>query len=164
MFEFLPLQKRSCLINNGHGGSLLALGGLLGLGAALDELVAVLVGLELGDDNVGGVDSDLNSLAVDLLASDLLDVDDILGTGDEGDLSFLRLVLSVGNDDLIVLTDGGRTDAELGAQVLGEGGGHADATLAGGGGEVSLALLSAGRRNTYVLEAHSHSLVFDLPF
>ena len=133
------------LFNNGH--VLLALGGLLGLRAALDEGIAVLIGLELGDDNVGRVDSDLDSLAIDLLASELLDVDNILSAGDEEDLSFLRLVLSVGNDDLIVLTDGGRTDTELGAQVLGEGGGHADAALVGAGSEVSLALLSARRRN-----------------
>lgn len=122
---------------------------MLSLGAALDESIAVLVGLELGDDNVGRVETDLNSLAVDLLAGDLLDVDDVLGARNEDDLSFLGLMLTVGNDDLVVLADGGRTDTELGAQVLGERGGHADAALVRGGSEVSLALLSAGRRNTY---------------
>ena len=146
-------KQAETLVDNVHG-VLLALGGLLGLGAALDEGITVLIGLELGDDNVGGVDSDLNSLTVNLLAGDLLDVDDILGARNEGDLSFLGGMLSVGNDDLVVLADGGRTDTELGAQVLGEGGGHADATLVRGGGEVSLALLSAGRRNTCKLKTN----------
>lgn len=103
--------------------------------------------MELGDNEVGRVDSNLNSLSIDLLARDLLDVDDILGARDEGDLSFLGLVLSDADEDLVVLADGRGANTELGAQVLRERSAHADATLAGGSVEVSLALLSAGRRN-----------------
>ena len=110
------------LVNNSHGvglgGVLLALGGsLLSLAAAIDESISVLVGVELGDDNVGRVDSNLNSLSIDLLARDLLDVDDVLGAGDQSDLSFLGLMGSVTDQDLVVLADGGRTDTELLAQV-----------------------------------------------
>lgn len=92
-------------------------GSLLSLAAALDEGISVLVTVELGDDNVGRVDSNLNSLSVDLLARDLLDVDDVLGAGDQSDLTFLGLVLTVTDQNLVVLADGGRTDTELLAQV-----------------------------------------------
>jgi len=45
---------------------------------ALKDGLAVLVDLELGDDDVGGVDAKRDGLAVGLLAGDALDVDDVL--------------------------------------------------------------------------------------
>lgn len=149
------------LVNNSHGvglgGILLALsGGLLDLGATLDEGISVLVSVELGDNDVGRVDSNLNSLSVGLLARDLLDVDDVLGARDEGDLSLLGVVLSDADEDLVVLADGHGTDTELGTQILREGRAHTDAALAGGSVEVSLALLSAGRRNTCTMQTNTN--------
>lgn len=42
-----------------------------------ENLLAVLVELELGDDAVGSVDADLASLAGDLFTVEALDVDDV---------------------------------------------------------------------------------------
>lgn len=75
------------------------------LGAGQDVL-AVLVELELGDDHVGGVDAQGNGLARSLVAGDTLDVDDVFQTVDGGDLALAALVGSTNNRDLVVLADG----------------------------------------------------------
>lgn len=88
---------------------LLALGGVAGLAAALDALqdgLAVLVELELGDDDLGGVDADGNGLAVGLLAVDALNVDDVLEAVDGGDLALAALVGATDDGNLVVLADG----------------------------------------------------------
>lgn len=65
----------------------LVLNGLATLADAGEDLLAVLVELELGDDDLGGSDGDRNGLAVGLLADDTLDVDGPLQTVNAGDLT-----------------------------------------------------------------------------
>ncbi len=95
-----------------HLSSDLAGGGELtaALGAGQDVL-AVLVELELGDDDVGGVDAEGNGLAGGLVAGDALDVDDVFETVDGGDLALGALVGAADNGDLVVLAN--RDGADL---------------------------------------------------
>lgn len=97
-------------------GSRLFGGGLAletSLAAGLDALqdgLAVLVELQLGDDDVGGVDAQRDGLARDLLAGDTLDVDDVLETVHGGDLALLVLVGAADDLDLVILADGDAAD------------------------------------------------------
>jgi hypothetical protein len=79
------------------------------LGAGQDVLT-VLVKLELGDDDVGGVDAQRDGLAVGLVTGDTLDVDNVLETVHGGDLALTALVGATNNGDLVVLSDGDRAD------------------------------------------------------
>ena len=88
----------------------LALDGLTTLGDPGKDLLAILVEVELGDDDVGGGDGDGDGLAVGLLAGDTLDVDTVLETVDGGDTAGLSLVGAPSNDHLIVLADGDGAD------------------------------------------------------
>lgn len=88
----------------GVGGELTA-----ALGAGQD-LLTVLVELELGDDDVGGVDAERDGLAGGLLAGDALDVDDILEAVDGSDLALAALVGATDDGDLVVLSDGDGAD------------------------------------------------------
>ncbi len=94
-----------------HLSSDLAGGGELAaaLGAGQDVL-AVLVELELGDDDVGGVDAEGHGLARGLVAGDALDVDDVFETIDGGDLALGALVGAADDGDLVVLADGDGAD------------------------------------------------------
>jgi hypothetical protein len=79
----------------------------LGLGAvlALEDGLAVLVQVKLGDDNLGGVDADGDSGTVDLLAVDTLNVDDPLAAIDLDDLALTTLVGATNDQDLVILAD-----------------------------------------------------------
>ena len=79
------------------------------LGAGQDVL-AVLVELELGDDDVGGVDAQGHGLAGGLVAGDALDVDDVSEAVDGGDLALAALVGAADDGDLVVLADGDAAD------------------------------------------------------
>jgi hypothetical protein len=68
-------------------------------------LFTVFVELELGDNDVGGVDGDGDALAVGLLADDTLDVDNPLETVDGGDLAFPALAASPDHGDLVILAN-----------------------------------------------------------
>ena len=70
----------------------------------------VLVALDLGDDDVGWVDGQLDSGSVGLLAGHSVDVDDELLSVDLDDLSFSALVGSPDDEDLVVSADGERSD------------------------------------------------------
>lgn len=99
-------RNKDCLL-----GSSLALG--RGVTAGLDALqdgLTVLVELELGDDDVGGVDAQRNGLARDLLAGDALDVDDVLQAVHGSDLALSVLVAATDDLDLIVLANGDAAD------------------------------------------------------
>ena len=80
---------------------------LHGLLAALafQDSLAVLVELELGDNNVGGVDADRDGGTVNLLAGDTVDVDDPLLTVDLDNLAFTALEAATDDHDLIILGD-----------------------------------------------------------
>jgi len=97
----------------GGGLGLLALG-LLGLVAAGlhagEDGLTVLVELELGDDDVAGVDAQGDALAGGLVTGDALDVDDVFEAVDRGDLALLVLVGAADDGDLVVLADGDGAD------------------------------------------------------
>lgn len=93
------------------------LGGDLVLGAQLaadlgagQDILTVLVELELGDDNVGGVEAQRHALARGLVAGDALDVDDVFEAVDGDDLALAALVGAADNGDLVVLADGDAAD------------------------------------------------------
>jgi len=125
------------------------LGGLglsLDLATGLDALkygLAVLVDLELSDDDLGWVDAKWDGLAGGLLANDTLDVNDVLETVDGGDLALTSLVGATDDRDLVILADWDRADVVLLTELLGERGAHDSATNAGWGAEVRLARLPA---------------------
>lgn len=102
---FLYQQVRMHLSSDLAGGGELA----AALGAGQDVL-AVLVELELGDDDVGGVDAEGDGLAGGLVAGDALDVDDVFEAVDGGDLALGALVGAADNGDLVVLADGDGAD------------------------------------------------------
>lgn len=80
------------------------------VGDALKDLLTVLVELELGDDDLGWLDSERDGLSVGLLAGDTLDVDDVLETVDGSDLALTALVGATDNGDLVVFADGDGAD------------------------------------------------------
>jgi hypothetical protein len=77
---------------------------------ALQDGLTVLIKLELGDDDLRGVDAQRNALAGGLVACDTLDVNHILETVDGGDLALTALVAATDNGDLVVLADGDAAD------------------------------------------------------
>lgn len=136
---------------------------LLDLATGLDALqdgLTVLVKLELGDDDLGGVDSERDGLAGGLLADNTLDVNDVLETVDGGDLSLTTLVGATDNGDLVILADWDRAHLTLSerfggwlalcayvvllTELLAERGAHDSAANTGWGAEVRLARLPAG--------------------
>lgn len=80
------------------------------LGDALEDVLAVLVKLELGDLNFAGGDADGDALAVGLLAGDALDVNHVLEAVAGGDLALTALVAAALDDNLVVLAEGDRAD------------------------------------------------------
>lgn len=82
---------------------------LLDLATSLDafqNVLAILVELQLGDDDLRGVDADGDGLARGLVLGNSLDVDDVFETVDGGDLAFAALVGASDNEDFVVLADG----------------------------------------------------------
>ena len=77
---------------------------------ALKEGLAVLVDLELGDDDLGGVDANVDGGAVHLLAGDALDVDDPLLAVHLDDLALATLVVTPHDSHLVVLADRNRAN------------------------------------------------------
>lgn len=92
------------------GGGLGLVGSLTAGLNALQDGLTVLVELQLGDDDVGGVDAERDGLAGGLLAGDTLNVDHVLETVDGGDLALLVLVGATDNLDLVILADGDGAD------------------------------------------------------
>ena len=77
---------------------------------ALQDALAVLVELELGDHDLGRVDADRDGLAVGLFARDALDVHDVLEAVHGGDLALTALVGAAHHGDFVVLADGDGAD------------------------------------------------------
>ncbi|GMR38345.1 hypothetical protein PMAYCL1PPCAC_08540, partial [Pristionchus mayeri] len=111
-------------------------------GLALDDLLSVVVELQLGDGDVGGVDSDVDGGSVGLLADDLVDVDDELLAVDAHDAAGVALVVSAGDGDLIIHSDGNGADSVLSTELLGKGSRHHLPLDVGRSGEVALVRLS----------------------
>lgn len=137
---------------------------LTALADALEDLLAVLVALQLGDDHLGRGDAEGHGLAVGLFAGDALDLDEVLETVDGRDLALTALVGATDNGDLVILADGDGSDLEgtleqarsnrsqkrilcvsyivLLSELLGEGSAHDRATLGRAGTEVGFARLA----------------------
>ena len=101
------------------------LGGDLGVGTeltadlgSLQNGLAVLVELELGDDHVAGVQAQGNGLAGGLVAGDALDVDNVLEAVDGDDLALTALVGATDDGDLVVLSDGDAADLQIDCQRI----------------------------------------------
>ena len=155
---------------------------LLGLGAelaagldTLEDVLTVFVELELGDDDLAGVDAQRDALARGLVAGDTLNVDNVLETVHGSNLALTALVGAADNGDLIVLADGNAADLLGGrraalldmrfwladfekgtaglayvvllTELLGQRSAHDVAADAGRGREVSLPRLAPGGGN-----------------
>lgn len=105
---------------------------------ALKKVLAILVHVKLGDDDVAGADADGHSLAVNLLTGDAVDVDNPLAAVHLDDLTLTTFVGSADDQDLVVDADGHGTSVVLDAQLLGKGSAHHDAAGMRGSTEVSL--------------------------
>ena len=79
---------------------------------ALKDILSVLVQLQLGDLHLGGIETDLGSGAVHLLASQTLDVDHPLLSVHLHDLALLALVGATEHLHLVTLHNGHGTDLE----------------------------------------------------
>lgn len=109
---------------------LAALGGSAVL--AVQDGLAILVNLQLGDNNVRGLDAEVNGLAVSLILGEASNVDDVAPTVNGGDLALTVLVGPADNEHLVILADGHRAHIVLVLQLLGEVGGHDFPAHAGG--------------------------------
>ena len=95
---------------------------LLDLATVLDTFqnaLPVLIELQLGDNNLRGVNANWDRLAGGFVLGDSLDMDDIFQTIDGGDFSFAALVGASDNEDFIVFADRDRSNLE---HVRGGGG------------------------------------------
>jgi acyl CoA:acetate/3-ketoacid CoA transferase len=105
------------LINTSHifniRGRDLALGGNVVTVLAVEDSLSALVHLDLGDNAVGGVDANLNSLAVSLISSASLDVDHIFLSVHSGDLALALLEVASGHNNLVILADGKRSHLRI---------------------------------------------------
>ena len=103
------------LIDVRHGN----IGSLVAPLLSLERGLAVLVHLELGNNEAGGGDADGDGGAVGLLPGDVGNVNDHLFTVARSDLALAGLVHAAGDKDLVVLADGHGADTVTGyAQAL----------------------------------------------
>ena len=142
------LLERITLIHVAHGGVFLFLSILVVVvGLGLQEVFAVLVHLQLGNDETGRRDAHRHGCSVDLFSGESLDVNDPLLTVDCGDLSFSCLVHTPGDQNLVVLTNGHASNVVSCLQFLGKVCRHELASRLRMGAEVSLAVLAARAGN-----------------
>jgi len=100
------------------------------------------------------MNSNGDRLAVDLLPGNALDVDDIFETVYRDNLSLTALERSTGDDDLVILADGDRTDVVLLSQLLRERCRHYNSADGRGGAKVCLSGLSPGRGDAGIEFGH----------
>lgn len=105
----MQYEPRPSLISKRYPLSLV-LDGLTTLGDARKEGLTVLVDVQVGDDQVGGGQTDGDGLAVGLLADDTLNVNDVLQTVDGGDATLTTLLGATGNGDGVVNAEGNGAD------------------------------------------------------
>lgn len=127
------------------GGELaLSLVGVAAPGLAVEERLAVLVELQLGHYDLGGVDAHVDGGAVHLLAGDPLDVDDPAAAVHLHHLALAALVGAAHDLHLVVLADRDGAHVVLVAELRRQRRGHEHAADGGRGREVRLAALPAG--------------------
>jgi hypothetical protein len=127
-------------------GRELALGLVGGAAASLavEEGLAVLVELQLGDDDLGGVDADVDGGAINLLAGDPLDVDDPAAAVHLHHLALTALVGATHHLHFVILTDRDGAHVIFVAELRRQRRGHEHAADGGRGLEVRLAAFPAG--------------------
>merc|ERR1719310_480769 len=117
----------------------------------LKKRLAVLVELELRDDHLRWADANLHRLAVRLVASDALDVDNPLLAVDLRNLPLTVVVMAARDLNLVILANRHSAHVVLVPELLRQRGGHQDAPLTGRRLEVRLAGLTAGGRHVRVV-------------
>nr|GMD49390.1 Os11g0151100 [Ipomoea batatas] len=81
-FDASTLRKKTLVNSSGGGGNILdgefafVLTGGSAFGLPVEQSLAILVELQLGDHDLGGVDTHVDGRAIDLLPGDPLDMDD----------------------------------------------------------------------------------------
>nr|GMC52818.1 ADP-ribosylation factor-like protein 8A [Ipomoea batatas] len=135
----------------GELGSLILVMSGAALSLAIDKRLAVLVEAELGDNNLGRMDADVDSGSVNLLPSNALDVNHPLLTVNLNYLSFTALVRPANNLNLVVLPHRHRPHVVLGALVGRQRRAHKLPADARRRREVSLPALAAGGGNSRVV-------------
>jgi len=113
----------------------LVLGGAL----TLEESLAVLIHLDLGDHNLRRTNRDLGGLAVALVPGHPFNVNHPLLAEHTGDLSLTGGRVAANDLDLVILTDRQRADGVASLQLFRQRSGHDDASLMGRSVEVRLA-------------------------
>jgi len=109
---------------------------------ALQNVLAVLIDLQFGDNNLRGVNADGDGLARGFVLGDSFDVDDVFETVYRSDLSFAALIGSSDNEDFVVFADGDRSDIVLLTELFAQRRTHDSTSNAGRGIVMSLARLS----------------------
>ena len=89
------------LIHTTQIGTSLSLG-VLGAVLSVEDSLARLVKLQLGDDTVGRIHGDVHVLAVGLLPGASLDVDAVFLSVDSSHLALLAFELASGHGDLVL--------------------------------------------------------------
>jgi hypothetical protein len=126
-----------------HGAGQGGTNALSALGLALKQGLTVLVHVQLGDDDVTGMNANRHSLTVDLLTSQAIYVDDVLAAIGLVDLALTTLVRPADDHDIVVLSHGHRTHVVLDPKLLAQRGAHDHPADMTGSREVGLAGLSA---------------------
>merc|ERR1740128_1346006 len=90
------------------------------LGPPVQDVLPVLVHLQLDNDHLTGVDTNINCSSIGLLSLDPLNVDPELRTVTLDNLSnLLTLEVTTGNLNLVILPDRHTPDSILSPQLLG---------------------------------------------
>nr|GMD56763.1 mitochondrial outer membrane protein porin 2-like [Ipomoea batatas] len=149
-FDTKALEKTP----SGELGSLILVMSGAALSLAIDKRLAVLVEAELGDNNLGRMDADVDSGSVNLLPSNALDVNHPLLTVNLNYLPFTALVrpaMAANNLNLVVLPHRHRPHVVLGTLVGRQRRAHKHPADARRRREVSLPALAAGGGNSRVV-------------
>lgn len=85
----------------------------------MDQFLSVLVQVQLGDDNLGWVQSDWDGGTVGLFLGDLVNLDGELQSVDGRNLTFLTLLGTTGDQNFVFSSDWQSLDTVLSSQFLG---------------------------------------------
>lgn len=135
----MPLLYTLKVTPNTHLFSLATLSG--------NQSLSVIGQVQLGNDDLGGVNVDGDRGTVRLFLLQLFELDGELKSVDRRDLAFLALLGTSDNSDGVFLSDGKSRDTVLFLQFLGEGSRHHLSSFDRRRGEVSLSGLTARGRN-----------------
>merc|ERR1712029_714640 len=119
--------------------------------ATINDVLAVLVHLQLDNDHLAGVDTNIDCGTVSFLSLNPLDVDsELLPVTLDNLAHLLTLVVTSHHLNFIIFSEWHGSDSILGFQFLGERSRHQPSPDVGRGREVTLSALGAVRRNVFV--------------